>query len=509
MVRRLEMLPLLAGAVVFALLLLPAASAGPGTTSRVSVAGTGLQANGHSVAAAISADGRFVAFYSDASNLVDGDTNGARDVFIRDSQGGTTTRVSVDAAGAQANSHSFAPAISADGRFVAFHSAASNLVPADTNASDDVFVRDRQTGATERVSLSSAGVEAGGGSFSPALSADGRYVAFLSDASNLVAGDTNGFRDVFVHDRQTRATMRVSVDSAGVQADVGSYSVAISGDGRFVAFHSFADNLVPDDLNETADVFVHDRQTSATTRVSVYDGGAETDGDSFRPAISADGRFVAFDSDSTILVWGDVNFVSDVFVHDRLTDTTRRVSVDDGGGEATGVSQTPSISADGRYVAFYSEASDLVAGDSNGSSDIFVHDRQSGATTRVSVANGGEQGNGDSLRPVLNADGHLVVFESDSSNLVVGDTNNRTDIFAHDPSAVAPPPPPPPVRCVVPRVIGLRLAVARKRIGRANCLVGRVRRARSRKVGKVLSQSPKAGSVRTRGAKVNLVVGRR
>jgi len=493
--------------VALGLLVLPTASGALGVTTRVSIASSGTQANGHAVAPAISADGRFVAFYSEASNLVDGDTNGARDVFVRDRQSGTTTRVSVDGAGAEAGSHSFAPSISGDGRFVAFYSDASNLVSGDTNSADDVFVHDRESGTTARVSASSGGAEANSGSFSPALSSDGRFVAFLSDASNLVAGDTNASRDVFVHDRQSGATARVSVSGAGVQANVGSFSVAISGDGRFAAFHSFADNLVAGDTNETADVFVHDSQSGATTRVSVYDGGAETDGDSLRPAISADGRFVAFDSDSSILVWGDVNFVFDVFVHDRLTNTTRRVSVDDGGGEATALSQRPSISADGRYVAFYSEASDLVAGDSNGASDIIVHDRRSGATSRVSVANSGEQGNGDSLRPAISADGRIIAFDSNATNLVAGDTNRFSDVFARDLTAVPPVPPPP--QCRVPRVIGLRLATARTRIRKANCRVGRVRRARSRRVGRVLSQSPRAGARRANGARVNLVVGRR
>jgi len=493
--------------VALGLVLLPAASGALGATTRVSVSSSGAQADGHSLAPALSGDGRFVAFYSDASNLVDGDTNGVRDVFVRDRGTSTTTRVSTDSAGAQGNGHSFAPSISNDGRLVAFSSNASNLAAGDTNSSDDIFVHDGQSGATARVSVSTAGAEANGGSVSPALSADGRFVAFLSDASNLVAGDTNGFRDVFVHDRQTGSTTRVSVDSAGAQADVGSYSVAINADGRFVAFHSFADNLVPDDINETADVFVHDLLTGETTRVSVYDGGAEADSDSLRPAISADGRFVAFDSDSTILVWGDVNFVFDVFVHDRVTNTTRRVSVDDSGGEATGLSQRPSISADGRYVAFYSEASDLVAGDSNGSSDILVHDRQSGATSRVSVDNGGDQGNEDSLRPAISADGHVVAFDSSASNLAAGDSNRFSDVFVRDLTAVPPVTP----QCVVPRVIGLRLATARTRIKRARCSLGRVRRTRvrARRVGRVLSQSPKAGSRRAQGAKVNLVVGRR
>jgi len=203
--------------------------------------------------------------------------------------------------------------------------------------------------------------------------------------------------------------------------------------------------------------------------------------------------------------------VFDVFVNDRQTTVTTRVSVDDSGTQSDGASNRPSISADGRYVAYYSEASNLVPGDTNGATDAFVYDRQSGATKRVSVAGSGDEANGDSVRPALSASGRLAVFESDASNLVPGDSNHFTDIFVYDPLGTPPPPPPPPARCVVPRVIGTRLAVARKRIGRANCVVGRVRRARSaaKRAGKVIGQNPKAGAVRARGTKVNLVVGRR
>jgi hypothetical protein len=239
----------------------------------------------------------------------------------------------------------------------------------------------------------------------------------------------------------------------------------------------------------------------------VYDGGVEADGDHLRPAISADGRFVAFDSDSSILIFGDVNFVFDVFVHDRMTNTTRRVSVDDSGAEASGLSQRASISADGRYVVFHSEASDLVAGDTNGASDVIVHDRRSGATTRISITNDSAEGDGDSLRPAISADGRIVAFDSSATNLVGGDTNRFSDVFARDLTAV--PPPAPPVQCRVPRVIGLRLGTARTRIRKANCRVGRVRRVRSRRIGRVVAQSPRAGASRARGARVNLVVGRR
>ena len=184
-----------------------------------------------------------------------------------------------------------------------------------------------------RVSVDSAGVQGDGPSLqsnisADSLSADGRFVAFESDATNLVAGDSNGFTDVFVHDRQTGATTRISVSSAGVQGDLPSYKPKISDDGRFVSFNSIASNLVAGDTNGTSDSFVHDRQTGTTTRVSVDSAGVQGNRNSLETAISGDGRFVAFNSEATNLVTGDTNAQFDVFVHDRQTSTTTRVSVD-------------------------------------------------------------------------------------------------------------------------------------------------------------------------------------
>ncbi|MDO8614531.1 MAG: hypothetical protein Q7T33_02190 [Dehalococcoidia bacterium] len=232
---------------------------------------------------------------------------------------GDTERVSVDSAGAEADAGSANPAISADARYVALSSDATNLVPGDTNGKSDVFVRDRLTGATERVSVDSAGNQGNDRSYGPDISADGRYVVFYSFATNLVPGDTNGKYDVFVHDRQTGATERVSVDSAGNQGDEsgGSYNPAISADGRYVAFDSGASNLAPGDITVRFDVFVHDRQTGATERVSVDSVGNPGDSDSTRPAISASGRYVAFASGATNLVPEDTNRSGDVFVRDR------------------------------------------------------------------------------------------------------------------------------------------------------------------------------------------------
>jgi Tol biopolymer transport system component len=424
-------------ASVLALVARPA-GAFPGSTERVSVDSAGNQSVGPSIAGpfasppSISADGRFVAFAAWARNLASGDTNGFGDVFVHDRGTGVTERLSVDGAGTEANDTIHQPAISGDGRFVAFVSAATNLVPGDTNAQSDVFVHDRQTRTTERASVSSAGIEGRGWSDRPAISADGRFVAFVSAAPDLVPGDTNGRANVFVHDRQTRTTERVSTGGAGTQADGESDSPAISADGRFVAFVSAATNLVPGDTSGRAAVFVYDRQTRTTERVSVDGAGTPADRESASPTISADGRFVAFSSSATNLVPGDSNGQSDVFVHDRQTGTIERVSVDSAGTEADGWSDRPAISASGRFVAFCTLATNLVPGDTNGQWDELVHDRQTRTTERASVDSAGTEANASSHSPSISAGGRFVVFASDATNLVPGDTNGVRDVFVRD-----------------------------------------------------------------------------
>jgi Tol biopolymer transport system component len=423
--------------------------ASPGPTERVSVDSAGNQGNSSSGSPALSADGRFVAFASYATNLVPGDTNGIDDVFVYDRQTGITERISVDSAGNEGNGSSRIPSISADGRFVAFFSYATNLVAGDTNGAPDVFVHDRLTGTTERVSVDSAGIQGDSSSWSPSLSADGRFVAFESYATHLVPGDTNlcsdgrttfPCNDVFVHDRETGITERVSVDSAGTQGDGGSSNPAISADGRFVAFASGATNLVPEDTNGWGDVFVHDRETGTTQRVSVDSAGIQGNGSSTSPSISADGRFVAFGSGATNLVPGDTNGRGDVFVRDRGTGTTERVSVDSAGNQGNGSSGSggPAISADGRFVAFGSGATNLVPGDTNLRDDVFVRDRGTGTTERVSVDSFARQGNGWSFDPAISADGRFVAFFSYATNLVPGDTNGVEDVFVHGRSPDAP-----------------------------------------------------------------------
>lgn len=411
----------------------PAAGADRGVTSRVSVSSSGQQGNGVTGQYAVSADGRFVAFVSDASNLVPGDGNGDFDVFLRDRLAGRTRLVSVSTSGQQSNGGSFTPAISADGRFVVFQSSATNLVPGDTNDAPDVFIRDLLSGVTRRVSVSSSGEQARGQSFSGTISANGRFVAFTSDAPNLVRRDTNGAQDVFVWDRQVGLTRRISVSTFGEQSNSFSEESSISADGRYVAFDSAASNLVPGDPGPYANVFVRDRLAGVTRLVSTGTSARWANGSSFNPSISADGRFVAFDSLASNLVPGDTNGATDVFVHDRRVRDTERVSIGSSGRQADDFSDDPAISADGRFVAFRSFASNLVPSDTNAYSDVFVRDRRAGRTDLISVSTSGRQGNANSYGPAISADGGSVFFGSDATNLVPRDTNNVADVFARDP----------------------------------------------------------------------------
>ncbi len=400
-------------------------------TTRVSVGPGGAQGNGASVYPAISADGRWVAFYSSASTLVANDTNGVSDVFVRDRQTGTTTRVSVGPGGIQGNADSSEVAISADGRWVAFESWASNLVAGDSNGRQDIFVHDQQTGSTTRVSVGTGNIQGDDNSWVPAISADGRWVTFDSWATTLVVGDTNATADIFVHDLYTGMTARVSVGPGGAQTSDPSYRPAISADGRWVAFGSYASTLVPNDTNGVADIFLHDQHTGTTTLVSVGPADVQGNADSWDASISDNGRWVAFSSWAANLVAGDTNVRADAFVYDRETGSTTRVSVGPDGVQGNDNTYDPMISADGNLVAFGSYATTLVSNDT-GLSDVFVHDRQTGTTTRVNMGPGGTQGNSNSYWPTISADGRSVAFFSFANNLVAGDTNNVEDVFVTD-----------------------------------------------------------------------------
>ena len=574
-----------------------------GNTERISVGSDGSQANSDSRSASISSDGRFVAFSSFANNLVPGDTNDCVDLFLRDRLTGRTERISVDAYGNQANGNSQPGAITPDARYVVFTSQASNLVVGDTNEATDIFVRDLANGTTERVSLSNEETQGMDASRAAAISDDGRYVSFESASSNLVANDTNGYPDIFVRDRLTGTTARVSVASSGAQGNLFSQDSAISSDGRFVAFTSNADNLVPGDTNGQQDIFVRDRALGVTERVNLTNSGTQGTGSAagfsgaFYPSISSDGRYVSFltaanlvpeDSDAgfdtylrdriahaterlsmvgeqptnpilplgkssinadgryvaihsndRLFVWdrqtaalqpipkgnsrsgggvttpvgknlsGDgryavfqsdanlaagysdgltdvflrdtqtgttelvskaadgrganfhsyypsigasgryvvftstasnlvdpggigTDFISRIYLRDRETQLTESVSVGLGGEDANGSSWSPSVSADGRYVAFQSGATNLVAGSPGSGDDVFVRDRQLGTTRRITVGLDGQPSDGATSYVTISDDGRYVAYESEASNLVANDTNASKDVFVHD-----------------------------------------------------------------------------
>ncbi len=393
----------------------------------------------------LSADGRFVAFWSAATNLVPGDANGKVDVFVRDLVTNAVERVSVDSAGLEGDGDSLEPAISADGNLVAFQSAATNLVAGDTNGRIDVFVRNRSAGTTIRVSVDSAGVEGNGNSTRPDISADGLWVAFQSLATNLHPADTNNRIDVWEHALTTSTTRCVSQTAAGVIGNEASGAPALSADGRFVAFHTLSSNLLAGDLNAQYDVYVYDRVTQAFELVSVSSAGVQGNFFSQTPSISANGRFVAFSSAAATLVAGDTNNVFDVFRRDRALGRTIRLSVDNGGFQGNSTSQGSSISADGRFVVFQSSANNLVPGDTNGGPlqldfDVFVHDCDLATTARVSIDSAGAQAaSGSSLHGCVSADASRVAFCSDATDLAAGDTNLARDLFAR--GCGAPPGP--------------------------------------------------------------------
>jgi Tol biopolymer transport system component len=401
-------------------------------TQRVSLDSFGVQGGFYSAAPSISSDGRFVAFQS-LSPLVAQDRNRFTDVFVRDRDARTTTRASTTSSGGEVDSDSASPSISADGRYVAFASFATNLVPGDTNLDWDVFVKDRLTGQTTLVSVDSSGVQGNGASAGPSISADGRFVAFWSRATNLVPGDTNGATDDFVRDLAAGTTTRVSLDATGAEATADSGVCSISGDGRYVAFQSLAP-LVTSDANEAWDVYVRDLGSGTTMRASVAANGSDPDGVCEDPSISADGRFVAFQSDASNLVAGDANGKLDVFVRDLELGTTALASVSSAGVPGDDLSYAPSISADGRRIAFVSIASTLVLGDTNGPlrPDAFLRDLESGTTARVNVGPSGVQDDGGVGACAISGDGRNVAFDSAGDDLVPNDTNQVGDVFVRD-----------------------------------------------------------------------------
>jgi Tol biopolymer transport system component len=452
-------------------------------TERVNVAFGGGQATGAPTGSPIlSPDGRFVAFNSDATNLVSGDSNLVGDTFLFDLETDAMERVSLTDTGLQQTGSdgtrvvgSAGIGMSPDGRFVAFRSFSPNLVPNDTNGGtvqgqetgDDIFVRDRClsggvvvggcTATTERVNVTSAGGELNRvlflindviipTNYSPAISADGRFAAFNTISATIV--ETQNAADIFVRDRLNPDTERIDVPNGGGVAQGGGFasgvasSAKLSADGRFVVYQSTHTNLVAGDTNGVTDVFVRDRQLMTNERVSVASDGSEASGgNSFSPSITPDGRYVAFISLADNLVQGDTNGECDYFVHDRETSITERVNVRTDGGQATGQITCgfhPAVmSEDGRFVIFDTAASNLVPGDTNGTTDVFLHDRKTRVTKRLSTSGSGGEATGASelgnsagnLASGVTAESFAVAFQSDAADLIGGDTNGEFDVF--------------------------------------------------------------------------------
>ncbi len=475
-------------------------------TTRVSLTAANTEANDDSSYPALSSNGSFLAFVSKA-DLTGVGTAGIQNLYLRKVDGSSTKLFSAGS-GTGANAPVYMPVITNDSRYVAYVSAASNLVAGDSNGTSDVFLYDRATGLTQRVSVDSAGGQADGSSSMPSISDDGNVIAFESKATNLVAGDSNGLRDLFVRNRSAGTTTRVSVDATGAQPNGISYHATLTRDGSRVAFASQASNLVAGDTNNVADVFqrlVADPTTIARASRNIV-GDVQGDGPSDLPSYDSDDNDLAFRSSSTNLDWANVlsnneiflanrasqtarvvgrgwgpellkvsqlasnsyqnysNFTSQhsqsadgryvvfvvgsdlgspsgsihVVVRDRLLGTSETVSVDSNGMLGNDASRRASISANGRFVAFYSDASNLVAGDTNGSGDFFVHDRQTRVTTLASRGLLNLPGNnppnqhyfGDT--PQISADGRFVAFVSAASNLVLNDTNGVEDVFVFD-----------------------------------------------------------------------------
>lgn len=411
--------------------LMPTAVRATDQTERVNLNSNGSQANEDSDRPDISGNGRYVVFSSRATNLIAGDSNGKQDIFLHDRDTGITTRVSNRTGGEQANGDSFAPAISSDGRIIVFYSLASNLVADDTNGKTDIFAHNRENGQTELVSVVLNG-SANGDSRDPDVSGDGRYVAFTSSASNLVGGDNNLKDDIYRWDLVARTMERISVSSAELEANNHSSTPSISGDGQRIVFTSSANDLIIGDTNGLPDIFMRNSTDGTTIRVSLNSNGDQANGDSWDPAISNDGAIVVFTSLSSNLSAGDNNGYADVFLRQVNSNQTERVSLASNGSQGNDWAEEPSVSGNGRYVSFQSAASNLVSGDVPNTQDVFIRDRVSNTLSRASNSSASNGGNGASTAPALAANGRYVSYASRASNLVIGDSNGKRDIFVTD-----------------------------------------------------------------------------
>jgi Tol biopolymer transport system component len=436
-------------ALFIAFLIIPVPALGSGKNYRVSVHTNGSQGDEGSFSPAMTPDGRYVAFFSEATNLVSGDNNGKSDVFVHDRWTDKTVRININPTLGEPNNDSYRStdyrgvSITPDGRYVAFHSKASNLVPVDTNFSWDCFVHDRDpdgngiydegNGTIELVSVDTAGNQyATLPSNNPWISADARFVVFES-LGKLAPEDTNINQDIYLRDRALSTTMLVSKNGSGVAADDDCWDPVISGNGRFVAYASEADNLVGIDNNNVQDIFLFDRLFGSTILVSVKSNGDQANGASSEPSISDGGTKIAFTTEATNLHAKDNNGLEDVYLRDTGAGTTTAVSRNANGFTGDDWSIQPSISPNGRYVAFCSIAEDLTPENSFHFRDVFVYDL---VKKKMSWFSESWYWNfvyphtdGWCWKPSVSNDGERVAFESGATNMVLFDTNDRFDVF--------------------------------------------------------------------------------
>ncbi|MDP2260745.1 MAG: FG-GAP-like repeat-containing protein, partial [Caulobacter sp.] len=404
----------------------------PGGTSRVSVDEVGAEADGSSDGAQFSPDGTKMLFHSDASNLVAGDTNGSTDVFIKDLLTGAVTRISTDALGGEGNFFSWQAKFSPDGTKVLFISWASDLVAGDTNGVGDVFIKDLVTGDITRVNTDALGGEANSQTYGASFSPDGTKVVFATSASNLVAGDTNGTTDVFIKDLTTGAVTRISTNAADGQSNAHSLNPVFSPDGTKVAFLSSSSDLVAGDTNSVYDIFIKDLTTGAIERVSLDSLGGQANGGSNEIVFSPDGARIAFSSSASNLVAGDTNGDQDIFIKDLISGAVTLVSADELGRLAHGDSYNPVFSPDGTRIMFHSNAGNLTPGDNSENDDIFIKDLVTGEVTRISRTLAGGSTTQDSSAAVFSPDGTRVAFTSYDGAIIDGDTNGVEDVFIVD-----------------------------------------------------------------------------
>jgi PKD repeat protein/Tol biopolymer transport system component len=402
-----------------------------GEISRSSIDTNEQEADGNSINASISQDGRYVVFDSIAANLVTNDNNSTWDIYLRDRLNQVTIRLTTSSSGGDSDGASIDPVISDDGTTIVFSSSATNLVEDDANHVADIFRFDVLNNDLLRITASQENNEGNNDSDAPDISADGRYIVYESNATNLTLDeDNNGVTDVFIYDSQTGETERVSVNSEDEEGNGISRNPSVSDDGRFIVFDSQSNNLVDSDNNNVSDIFLRDRLLGETYRVNINDESIEANGSSSIPVISGIGTVIAYSSVASNLVENDNNSVRDIFVRDLISGTTSRVSVSNSGAEGDSTTfSSLGMDASGRYIVFYSEASNLVDSDANLAWDVFIHDRELRQTSLASIDANGQQGNASSFVPAISAGGHYVVFGSGADNLVSEDNNESWDTF--------------------------------------------------------------------------------